>query len=900
MFFFTDITRTAKFGAMIPSSRLINDLPPAFSRLPPDGHEFPPNFIEPIILSQVDADMYCKQSAISDKIVNGYNTNSNNNNSSSNSDKIPELPKTVPPPIPRKSRASHDMSSSFMIQNDQKGGSDKENNSYASIRNSFNNLSTIIPTNGNDSSPVVMTKSTDKRGGASNWRKDEKSEKSVRDKIAMFSNGQGEERFSHCLNLAKSTECLDSSHHASTLPSKVILSRKNSEDFSRTRSVESLDEVDRGLILKPERTTYEAAYHSKFMVEKSKPVPVLEKAFSVESLSNDIIPPPASYSTLPRKTPHLIVSRRTSFSGTAPEERKANVNILLEQRKRSISKLRGLVIPEKVPESDVLTHMPVIKSKDCEKINTELLPKLEIRSIASYARRASVDSIPTVQSQQSKPFVPSSYRAMMNAVVQGTQQQPPAKPPRAATLTPQRSHEILHNYRTDESEDSDSLLSRRSTPPVSPAEKMPLTRTLSSETNVSVTSSNSTLTSGSGSAGSQASCSSVGSTPTVDMSRKISKSSSEQSVNRKNILALSKQRNGNDKKYGDGDSTEEEDTKRRPSKTSSYTNYKVVEPSDMIENSKKIINIAQYVEVIDDDNNTTTKIPPTSAAVAAASAAKENNSTIKIVPKIVERRGTDEPSPSMTDLAKWVRSEAAKTITTISSSPTNTMNSSKRESINDNQKINNHNTEPIIKRESRFAEPKKLNLQEIRKAFEAKATSPPIPVQFKVNSGSNNISPAATMKPTNGAHDRFSSWDSVASSSSGVSSMQTSSLINGTVSGSSQNLQSPPSEFGSFSSLGSSHSLITPQVRISIFFQIRIFIITFLFLLKDLQLLVEEADPPLQTPDAFVIVLQRDTPESSIGITLAGGSDYETKEITVSHSNFSFIAKNLSLLRLLK
>lgn len=60
---------------MIPTNnRLDCSLPPAFSRLPPDGHEFPPNFIEPIILSPVDAEMLRKHSnkpAISDKILNG-------------------------------------------------------------------------------------------------------------------------------------------------------------------------------------------------------------------------------------------------------------------------------------------------------------------------------------------------------------------------------------------------------------------------------------------------------------------------------------------------------------------------------------------------------------------------------------------------------------------------------------------------------------------------------------------------------------------------------------------------------------------------------------------------------------------------------------------------------------
>lgn len=54
--------------------------------------------------------------------------------------------------------------------------------------------------------------------------------------------------------------------------------------------------------------------------------------------------------------------------GVAEDVRKASLNALIEQRRRGISKLRGLVIPEKVSEfmapSHTICDLPEIRSKD--------------------------------------------------------------------------------------------------------------------------------------------------------------------------------------------------------------------------------------------------------------------------------------------------------------------------------------------------------------------------------------------------------------------------------------------------------------------------------------------------------------------------------------------------------
>jgi len=142
-----------------------------------------------------------------------------------------------------------------------------------------------------------------------------------------------------------------------------------------------------------------------------------------------------------------------------------------------------------------------------------------------------------------------------------------------------------------------------------------------------------------------------------------------------------------------------------------------------------------------------------------------------------------------------------------------------------------------------------VSVNDIRRAFEKAEQS----LQQAAAKGYSGMSPC---------HNRMSSLDSTNSDESSIPTPQhcygsVSSLISGQT-----NMRD---HYGSISSLASSTSLISPQ---------------------ELQGLIDEANQSLEesgTPshEIMVIVLHREFTAGSIGITLAGGADYENKEITV-------------------
>jgi hypothetical protein len=443
--------------------------PPSFSRLPPDGHEFPPNYIEP---------------------------------------------------CPDK-------------------------------------LSSILSS---------TSATTDRR--SPKWRQDEKSQKSVRDKIALFSS-------------EKSEPCVEVVNTTTTSLHNIF---RSTEDVSlRYNGVSNNSNI------------------------------VMERAVSTIDLSPQEPATPTNipvprYSTLPRKPTAAPVApvnvglgRTMSFSGGAPSlhtrsqslidvagQRKpaTSISALLEQRRRGISKLRGLIIPERgeISAPATVVDLPEIRSRDIPLLKpavrpTSLLePCTNNRILTSNNKTTSLlPALPTMP-KYSPAFKRKSFTVFgdkqENQEITTSKINQPIKPIEAynksfnqyysksngntngisfvSTIQEPKSLESLSSPRSDisfdelpsvgnmaasEDGDSDSAVSSgRSSPPDARSsevdgdepERNSLRRTLSSETASSTASTaSSTLTSGSDGCG-----------------RRVLKAQSVEAVNRKNVLASARNSNG--------------------------------------------------------------------------------------------------------------------------------------------------------------------------------------------------------------------------------------------------------------------------------------------------------------------------------------------------------------------
>ncbi|XP_043601996.1 serine-rich adhesin for platelets isoform X2 [Bombus pyrosoma] len=313
-------------------------------------------------------------------------------------------------------------------------------------------------------------------------RQDDKSERSVRDKIAMFSSQSSLDGplFPNSVVVAAATNNVRRlSKYKST--EDVCSDEKSSGQKERTsffsdRTQSSFDLTDSGRnvsqdpgkkyrrspsITQSSAVTSPTIYTSKaFPIVPQKPVTSattpLISSFETSSVSKS---PAKNYSltTSSQNAPSVAIkpvtstalSRATSFCASSPygqdrtstpselpaspqitrtnslvstfkrpseDIRRTSWNQLIEQRKKSISKLRGLVIPEKetISIDAPIVDLPEIKSRDS--ILLHQLPKVNIQdkwgsqsSLASNASTASMPLKATTSFKMPAPQIHSKY-----------------------------------------------------------------------------------------------------------------------------------------------------------------------------------------------------------------------------------------------------------------------------------------------------------------------------------------------------------------------------------------------------------------------------------------------------------------------------------------------------------
>ncbi|XP_065207330.1 uncharacterized protein bbg isoform X2 [Planococcus citri] len=1046
--------------------------PPAYSRMPPDGHEFPQNYQEigPNGTYELTA--------------------------------IPAVPGSEPPSYTvdayyTKKSAYIDVINEAKLLDVERKPSENDADTMKMAMSSHNkpSFSSSKTRNGDElgMAPVAATRT---RGHAS-WRNDEKSERSVKDKIAMFSSAIVKAGSKGTSNGSSGPSCgnLSKSRHRSSEDNVALVdgggvgSMLHSRVYSK--SIYSMNSIGcRGGSYSDVMSSTQPSYHhhgygggsnhlhqqpqqqrgfkskdtypvlhcqraSVGGVDSTNPINIMNRtqssidltlsssscssAYSSCSPDSSLSPMSSpsytigSSSTLPRKhkshhltngtgggpnnstscfssssstsstsssssssyndKKHTSLTRTTSFTGTttlhsrsqslvdvlhtphrygnyedsAASSRKDSLTTLIEQRRRTMSKLRGLVIPEKTCESQKpIIDLPEIKSKEADRfnccpvtghsmtrggikqehttaydsswksvLNASDMPKY---SPAFKRKTLTVYGVSSSASSLSSSLNSSREELRSDNIVSKTNKSPPpAKPPRNSVTNAYNNPQLLYgppvykslfannpsnNHTLNEKstdtrkdnksltndsysisrmdvcsklqEDSDndsavsssrSSLCQEYSPPSSPSpnteydsqtndrisndspsqsSSRTLRRTLSSETNVSVTSTISTLTSGS-----QASCSSNGDNSGKEgKSKRILKAESVEAINRKNVLSSAKYSCGQDFKVGSPLIKDVfENHQNGIFNTSSTTSAAeaATEDEDDDQTTPKF-----RLEKHHDEDNSSANWYGTGENIKVAYleiqdseesdfSTKENSSSADTDDNL--DKSLELMSDSLCDgnytVVDYGKKESAIKDSSISSDTEGDVPFTKLEKQVYAQVIKNQQKREDRRKSDRFHDSKITStVPTVVAAVPAIDTKPTI----HVNDIKKTFEKAEPLVKMNGIktsqnHLRMSSMDSTTSEDS----------LPTTNSGSASNLLKEQ-QFGSITSLASSTSLISQQ---------------------ELQQLIDEANQTLEETagsgghDLMVIILHRETVTSSIGITLAGGADYETKEITV-------------------
>lgn len=382
------------------SSPVQNSPPPSSSRLPPDGHEFPNyqevEFERPYIMEPNSTDHL--------SAINKF--------------------KSPPPPIPLKRSTITTNKESDMI----KPPSVSSRLSYINNDESKNNVASWLKNDKNVMPERKVSLGSTSEFGNSRWKKDEKSAGSVKDKIAIFSSSTDTEPvFPQSPNIInkklnkffKSSDDIfkDSSDKnknvkpnlyksTSKIDTLNVISNNLKNDSNISTSVSDFTKYNsdsnklwpKSNLSYPDRSASSVDLSSTSTIKTKTEDDTKDKFYTLPKKISSTVPESNNsnfqddVSNLKSRSQSMTdvagsrisqIYRTTSMVGAYPNQdtadsRRLALNSLIEQRRRSMSKLKGLVIPEKVVEISTVqpvVDLPEIKSVDAIIPNKKIFNK---------------------------------------------------------------------------------------------------------------------------------------------------------------------------------------------------------------------------------------------------------------------------------------------------------------------------------------------------------------------------------------------------------------------------------------------------------------------------------------------------------------------------------------------